>query len=135
VREQLAPVLTAGGRVVRTALQDNPQVTPAEPEPGFGPTYDALAATATTGADGKLRIVVVNRHPDRAVTAKVVPAGFAHTGRATVTTVAGETFTSHNSIEHPDDVRLNRRSATVGAGDFEYEFAAHSVTVLELSRG
>ncbi|WP_145811010.1 hypothetical protein [Kribbella amoyensis] len=135
VREQLAPMLRAGGASVRTSLDGNPQVVPVEPEPGFGPSYDALTATATVGADGKLRIVVVNRHPDQAVTAKVVPAGYRHTGQAKVSTIAGEDFTSFNGIENPDDVQLEHSTAKAGSGDFEYSFAAHSVTVLELSKG
>jgi alpha-N-arabinofuranosidase len=134
VREQLASMLRAGGRSVRTTLYDNPQITPVEPEPEFGTSYDALTATAAVGADGNLRIVVVNRHPDQAVTAKVVPAGFRHAGQAAVSTIAGDEFTSYNGVDNPDDVQLERSSVTVGADDFEYEFAAHSVTVLELPR-
>jgi alpha-L-arabinofuranosidase len=134
VREQLAPVLRAGGRSVRTTLYENPQVTPVEPEPEFGTSYDALTATAAVGADGNLRIVVVNRHPDQSVTAKVVPAGFRHTGQAAVSTIAGDDFTSYNGVDNPDDVQLERSGVTVGADDFEYDFAAHSVTVLELPR-
>ncbi|NIK58486.1 hypothetical protein [Kribbella shirazensis] len=132
VREQLAPVLRAGGRSVQTSLFENPQVVPVEPEPAFGTSYDALAATAMVGADGNLRVLVVNRHPDQAVTAKVVPAGFRHTGRVAVSTVAGEDFTSYNGIGNPGDVQLERTTAHVGADDFEHTFPAASVTVLEL---
>ncbi len=133
VREQLSPVLEAGGLAVRTTVGENPQVTPVEPEPEFGDGYDALAATASTGADGNLRVVVVNRHPDQAVTAQVVPAGYRHTGTAKVSTVAGEDFTSFNGIENPDDVRLEHTTVQTGRDAFAYTFPAHSVTVLELT--
>jgi len=130
VREQLKPVLNASGSVVQTAVRENPLVTPVEPEPEFG-TYEALVSSAMVGADGRLRLVVVNRHPDQPVNAQIALDGFLHSGQAAVSTVAGEHFTSFNSIEHPDDVRIERSTVSL-AQSFSYRFPAHSVTVLEL---
>lgn len=132
VREQLKPVLASGGSVVRAAVRDNPRVTPVEPEPAFG-DYEALVSSAMLGRDGKLRIIVVNRHPDADLAAEVVTDGFRHGPEAAVSTVTGADFTSYNSLEHPDDVRIVRSTAPVGEAAFRYHFPAHSVTVLELA--
>ncbi|MDO0930214.1 hypothetical protein QQY66_00195 [Streptomyces sp. DG2A-72] len=45
--------------------------------------------------------------------------------------MAGASFTSYNSGEHPDDVRLAQSTAEVPSGRFEHSFPAASVTVLE----
>ncbi|MGH3655030.1 MAG: hypothetical protein ACRDUA_00070 [Micromonosporaceae bacterium] len=132
VREQLKPVLRAGGSVVSATVRENPQVSPVEPEPEYG-DYDALVGSAMLGEDGQLRLIVVNRHPDQAVEARVVPAGFRHAGEVSVSTVAGDDFTSYNSIEHPNDVRIERSVVSAGSTAFGYRFPAHSVTILDLS--
>lgn len=52
----------------------------------------------------------------------VVPAGFRHGSDARVSTVAGAEFTSFNSLDHPDDVRLERTMLDVGRGTFWVTF-------------
>jgi alpha-N-arabinofuranosidase len=131
-REQLKPLLAAGGTTVRTTVADNPQLAPEQPKPGWG-TYDVLAASASTGQDGALRIVVVNRHPTESVTARVAPNGFAHQENVAVSTVAGDSFTDHNSSEHPDDIRIVESTTTTGTDEFDYTFSPASITVLTLA--
>jgi alpha-N-arabinofuranosidase len=130
-------LLDRGGTVVRNAVHDNPVVR-TEPT-AVGSRYDALVTTAALNADGGLAILVVNRHPSADVVAKVVPAGYRHTGEATVSTVLGhhddpsrESFESHNSLDHPDEVRLHRTRTTVGSTSFTMTFPKHSVTLIEL---
>lgn len=131
-REQLKPVLAAGGATLRTTVTANPQIAPEQPKSGWG-SYDALASSASIGDDGALRVVVVNRDPTQPVAAQVVANGFPHADRVAVTTVAGDSFTDFNSIAHPTDVQVVSGSTTVGAGGFSYEFPAASVTVLQLT--
>ncbi len=132
VREQLKPVLDAGGSSVRTTVRDNPEVTPYEPEPAFG-TYDALVGSASIGKDGRMRIIVVNRDPEQAVTAQVAPAGFRHASEVAVSLVAGDDYTSFNGVENPDDITIERSVVETGSRAFHHRFPAASVTVLELS--
>lgn len=131
-REQLKPVLAAGGNTLRTSVSGNPRITPEQPKPGWG-TYGALVSTASVGDDGSLRIVVVNRHPTEAITARVVPDGFAHEETAALTTVAGESYTDYNSSEHPDTIQVVESTISTGAGEFDHLFPAASITVLELA--
>jgi alpha-N-arabinofuranosidase len=130
-------MLDGGGHVVAHSVKENP-VIEAEPT-AFGSQYEALATTAVLGSDGGLVILVVNRHPTSDVTAQVVPAGFRHSGTATVSTVIGEnddpnreSYESHNSINHPDEVQLNRAVQLVGNAAFPMTFPKHSVTLIEL---
>ncbi|GAB3433901.1 hypothetical protein [Flindersiella endophytica] len=130
-REQLKPVLAAGGTTVRTNASGDPQLAPEQPKPGWG-TYGALASSASVGDDGVLRIVVVNRHPTEALTARIAPEGFAHKENVALTTVAGSSFTDYNSSEQPDHIQVADSTLTTGTGEFDYAFPAASVTVLEL---
>lgn len=131
-REQLKPVLAAGGNTVKANVSGNPQLTPEQPKPGWG-TYGALTSSASVGDDGGvLRIVVVNRHPTHAITARVAPEGFVHKENVALTTVAGSSFTDYNSSEQPGDIQVRDSALATGKGEFDYAFPAASVTVLEL---
>lgn len=130
-REQLKPVFAAGGTTVTSTVADNPQIAPEQPKPDWG-TYSALATSASVGDDGKLRVVVVNRHATEAISAEVVPDGFAHSGSVAVTTVGGGAFTDYNGIENPNDVQIEPSSISVGSGSFSYEFPPASITVLTM---
>jgi len=132
MREQFQPLVDGGGVTVSTTMQNNPQIAPvAASDAPFG-TYSALAATAAVGADGVLRIAVVNRDAGRAVTAEVVPAGYEHSGQALVSTVAGQEITSYNGPDRPDAVGIQRAQQTLDGNAFSYTFPAHSTTVIEL---
>ena len=137
VRQALVPLLEGGGTVARNAVHDNPVVR-TEPT-AVGSQYDALVTTAVLDANGGLALLVINRHPSSDVVARVIPAGYRHTGEATISTVIGhhddpsrESFESHNSVDHPDEVRLHRTTATVGSTSFTLTFPKHSVTLIEL---
>lgn len=131
-REQLKPVLSAGGATVKSVVADNPQIAPEQPKPDWG-SYAALATSASVGDDGKMRVAVVNRHATEAVSAEVAPAGFTHSEEVAVTTVAGDSFMAYNGIENPDDIKIEPSTVNVGSGSFSYEFPPASVTVLELT--
>ncbi|HEY8456006.1 MAG TPA: hypothetical protein VIL34_10445 [Actinopolymorphaceae bacterium] len=130
-REALRPMFDGGGYVVANRVLENP--TEATEPTNFGSSYPALASTATVDRDGRLLIAVVNRDSTDPVTARVVPAGYRHDGTVAVSTVAGEHFTSFNSIEHPNDVVIDRAELQVGGGSFAYTFPPASVTLLQLT--
>lgn len=139
VRESLRPVVQGGGHVVSHTIIQDPQVL-ADPT-AYGNSYQSLLMTATVDEHGELHVVVVNRDPEKAVTATVVPAGFPHAATVSVATVAGSNtdparagFESFNSIDHPDEVRVQSGSVEAGHGAFRYTFPAHSVTILGIPR-
>lgn len=138
VRQALAPVVQGGGTVVGNRVVNNP-LQPTEPT-ALGSSYPALLTTATVDRQGRLHVVVVNRQPYDAVTARVVTGDFAHASTAAVSSVVGansdpnrEGFESHNSLTHPDEVSLSSTNEQVGPGSFRHTFPAHSVTVLTLA--
>lgn len=133
MREQWAPLVHGGGDTVTTSVDDNPMITAIDPPTGPD-RYPALVSTAAVGRDGKLRIAIVNRHPDTAITTKIVPAGYSHRGDATVTTVAGDSYLSYNSVDDPDAVGIETAQVDIGRGAFEINVAAHSSTIITLSR-
>lgn len=132
IREQLKPMTSAGGTTVSTQIHRNPRISPIESVPGFG-GYSALVASGAIGEDGRLRIMVVNRQASATVKARVLPAGFPHTGSVEVTQVTGDHVTSFNSIDHPRDVRIATSEVHLDDQAFAYAFPAHSVTLLTLS--
>lgn len=138
VRTALRGFVEGGGVVIDHQVKENP-VVPTEATDG-GSAYDALVVTASRGADGHLRIVVVNRDPERDHAAQVVPAGFPHGPAADLTTVQGantdpdrESFESHNSLDHPAEVTATSESRRVGPGSFALTFPRHSMTILRLA--
>lgn len=127
-REQLRPVVHGGGYVVLNQVHGNPAVT-AQPTP-LGSPYPALTTTAPLDRDGVLNIVVVNRSPQSAVTARIVAAGFARRSPVEVAVVSGASFASFNCADHPEDVAIERSRLT--GRELLWSFAAHSVTVIRL---
>lgn len=132
IRQQWSGLVHGGGNTLPATITGNPTIPAVDPP--AGPTsYPALVATAAIGADGRLRIAVVNRDPEHAVTARVVTSAYPHRATAAVTTVAGADMTSYNSVDNPDAVTIIGSRATVGNGSFSYAFPSHSSTMITLS--
>ncbi|MGH3658179.1 MAG: hypothetical protein ACRDUA_16110 [Micromonosporaceae bacterium] len=109
-------------------VSNNPDVAAAV-DPG---AYQALVVTAARRADGGLDLFVVNLHPSDAVSTKVL-TGLSGSGTATVTEVNGDDFTSYNSADQPDAVRLLRGEIEVSDGSFRHGFPPHSVSIVRLA--
>jgi alpha-N-arabinofuranosidase len=137
VRQALRAFVQNAGHVVAHHVDRNPVVS-AEPT-ALGSSYDALAVTSALGADGRLRVVVVNRDPEHDLTVTVAPASFQHARVATVGRVIGSnddpnraSFESHNALSHPLEVVLDSVRQDVGHGAFSLAVPKHSVTVVTL---
>ncbi|HUS66683.1 MAG TPA: hypothetical protein VMZ28_19235 [Kofleriaceae bacterium] len=129
-REALAPVFADGARWTASRVEDNEIVTV-----GAEGDWPVLVAGATTGADGALRIVVVNRRMNQAQAARVVPEGFVHGATVEVTLVRGDSFKSYNDGEPgggDDSVEITTDTIEVDAASFDHSFPAASVTLLTL---
>ena len=130
VREALAPAFAAGSRWTASRV-DDPVVVTVAPEGG---SFPALVVGATTGADGALRIAVVNRHAASVQTARVDASGFVHGATVEVTTVSGASFGSYNDGPGPgdDSVDITTSTRQVETATFDHDFPAASVTLLTL---
>ena len=127
-RQALSPMFSAGGAVLRTRVVRNRVVRPAVTAPE---SYPVLTVGATR-AEGAVHLVVVNRHPSDALTARVRLDGRRARGGASVRTVAGRSFASWNRPDSPPSVVLRTRSRRVGTTGFTHRFPAHSTTVLRI---
>jgi len=128
-REALAPLFAAGSLWTRSDVEGQLRV-----DAGDQGAWPVFQVGATTGPDGALRIVVVNRHMEAAETAEVVPIAFTRGAAIEVTTVAGASFTSYNDGDGPgdDSVAITRSTLEVDSETFTWEFPAASITVFTL---
>jgi alpha-L-arabinofuranosidase len=98
----------------------------------LGP-FSLLDATATCDeAAGALTLAVVNRDADRSYTATIDLGEARPTGGVLVSEVTGPDVTAINSFEHPDTVGVRERRVETVDGRLDYEFPAHSLTVLRV---
>lgn len=139
LRAALSPMVEARGSVVGHEVRENPEVTTAPT--ALGASYPALVTTASRGADGRLRVLVVNRDPARDLPAQLVAPGFQRSGDVEVVRVVGtnadpgrESFESHNAATHPQEVTSSREVRSVpGSGAVALTFPRHSVTLVTLA--
>jgi alpha-N-arabinofuranosidase len=98
----------------------------------MGP-FELLDATATRDAAAQeLTLAVVNRDRDRAIPTTIqLQDATAATG-VVAYEVNGADPSVVNSFEQPEAVAVQERRLDVGGQRFEYEFPAHSVTLLRL---
>ena len=96
------------------------------------PYLDALALLSDDG--GQLVLLVVNRHPDRAIPARLRLHGFALDPTVRVETIRGTGMLDHNTWQEPDRVSLKATTSRLGGPRPAYPFEPCSVTALSLSR-
>ncbi len=98
----------------------------------LGP-FKLLDAVATCDAGGRqLTLAVVNRDHDRGHAATIELVGVAATGGVLASEVNGPDVRATNSFEHPRLVDVRELRLDLAGPRFEYEFPAHSVTVLRM---
>jgi alpha-N-arabinofuranosidase len=114
-----------GTRPVSSVVAGNPDAT------GTG-AYAALRVLATRDSDGSVRLLVVNRDRERAVTAGIELPDAPAPAVVTLHTLNGPDISSYNRAADPDAVRVTTE-VTSSDGELSHEFAAHSVTLVEIS--
>ncbi|GAA1022418.1 hypothetical protein Aple_075730 [Acrocarpospora pleiomorpha] len=116
-----------------------------------GPTYNApalgnlparanipmLDITSTRSADGtKLYISVVNRDPSAVQTSTINLTGAGTIGStATVNTVNSAAYLDQNTWQNPTLIQTTTSTITGVGASFDYNFPAHSYTVLTIDIG
>ncbi|MEU8824782.1 hypothetical protein [Streptomyces sp. NPDC048636] len=133
LREQLKDVFQRGGKVVDSKVNDNVGV--ATRKTPLGAAYEALVTTATIDRDGALNVLVVNRSPDKDITAHVAADDFTPAETVEVTVVAGRTYHDFNSEERPDAIKIEKSRAKVKDKTLDWAFKAHAVTLLRFAAG
>jgi alpha-N-arabinofuranosidase len=104
-----------------------------------GPGYDSASAgrmpyldiCATLGS-GRLAIGVVNRHRDKALGAQFEVVGAKPARAGKVFTINGPSPDAANSFEQPNVVATAARDYADFSAQFNFEFPAHSVTMLDI---
>lgn len=100
----------------------------------LGP-FQVLDVSATRDADGRRVVVsVVNRSPDKAVTADIQFGDAKPVGEIVSRLVTGESVTVQNSFERPDAVTVEESKVPASA-PLRYEFPPHSYTQLDIHIG
>ncbi len=98
----------------------------------LGP-FSLLDASATWDpATGQLTLAVVNRDRERSHLATIDLGGATVTGGLLVSDVTGPDVGAVNSFERPDVVCVQERRREVGGATLDYDFPAHSLSVLRM---
>jgi len=93
------------------------------------PALDIVATTLST--DSSLRLSIINRHPNQAVTLQLATAGYSSARLHSVTAPSKD---SYNDIDRPNEVRVSEVVPTFSTGDnLTLQIDPHSVNVLVLS--
>jgi alpha-N-arabinofuranosidase len=99
----------------------------------LGP-FPLLDAVATCDAPGRaLTLAVVNRDRDRPHAATVDLGAARLEGPVLAAEVNGPSVAAQNSFEQPRTVDVHEHRLAAAGSRFDYEFPAHSVTVLRLA--
>jgi alpha-N-arabinofuranosidase len=97
----------------------------------LGP-FKLLDVAATRDPDGtRCALMVVNRDPDAAVTARIDLGGMT-AGQVTSHLVHGPNPQAMNSFDAPEEVTVLTKQAAGNGSELEHEFPPHSFTVLQL---
>lgn len=119
-----------GSEQVAVKMLSNPQRIPTNHD---NKAYPALRVVVAKGNNGKyLTLIVVNRDPKQNITTSIRIKQYHHRTDAMVWTINGTTVTSFNDPTHPKGVWLGKNQIQLGKSQFEYTFAAHSVTAIKL---
>jgi alpha-N-arabinofuranosidase len=115
-----------GGEVVKT-LTTSPLVV-------FNPQLAALDAVATLSADRHtLDLAVVNRSQSNAVSAEVhLSSWVLGSGEVQAYELNGKSWDASNPYASTENVNIRQRSIKISRATFQYNFPAHSATVLEV---
>ena len=85
-------------------------------------------------AKDRLVIIGINRHHAHDLPTSISIEDFAPAATARVFELNGSSHSAHNDFNTKDNVKIQEKEFTSVSSDFIYNFPAHSVTVLILTR-
>ena len=127
-REAVRPMFRRGGAVLSSGVLRNPW----RPVPRTSDGYRALDVVATRTPTGDVLVLVVNRLPTRAVTARLSVRGFRGSGRGAVRRVVAPDFDAWNPPGARPQVRLSISYRPIAPASSVHRFAPASTTLLVL---
>ncbi len=127
-REAVKPMFRSGGRLLASRVLSNPVRSVTR----LGRSYQALDVASTRTPDGDVLVLVVNRLPTRAVTARVALRGFRGSGGMVVRRVLVPSFTAWNPPGRRPQVRLQVSHRRVDPTSVVVRFGPASTTLLRL---
>lgn len=90
-------------------------------------------ASVTIDRDAKkIAIAVSNAHPEEAATFKCWIPGVTLVEKGIMQTVNGDSISSYNDIDHPDDIKITRSEVNTSGDRCEMTLQPHSVNVITL---
>ena len=98
--------------------------------------YDALTTSVTVDEEtGELYLMVVNRHPEKDITAMINLGGYTIQGDSRIQILNAEDITSCNTPDDPNAITISEYTDSFGVGEssFSFEFPAHSLVAIKLS--
>ena len=81
-------------------------------------------------SERKLYVAVINLHKDSDIKCKINLERCRVKCKADVWELNGENVETYNDIDHPEDVKVVAKHSVTADTRFNYEFPAHSVTIL-----
>lgn len=93
------------------------------------PYLDAVALLDAAGDE--LTLLIVNRHPQSALAARIRLQDFSPAEEALISILSGESFMARNSWQDPKAVSIEEELIPASAS-FDYELLPHSLTVVRL---
>ncbi len=79
-----------------------------------------------------LFITVVNKHKDNSLDTQIILEGFNPHKVAQIYELTHENVLAYNDIHCPDEVKVNQKQIHTAGEQFDYQFPAHSLTVIEI---
>lgn len=92
------------------------------------PTLDAVALA--TEDCNEVTLLVVNRQPTGSLRTDIVLEGFDPARQVLLRSLTGDSFMAQNTLEQPENVRLDERTIRARTGGLTYTFPPHSLTAL-----
>lgn len=114
---------------VAAEIGGNPARTTSE-----GRNLEALVTLATTDAEGRPALLVINRDRRRAVETEVVIDGWQGEGQARIWTLTADSFLDYNTEEHPNRVHVRETLVQGAGGSLLHVFPPHSVTTIRFEK-
>jgi len=94
-----------------------------------------LDVSPTMSTDEKqIALAVVNRHETASIATKVELRRGPLAGNATVYEINGANSSVENSFTSPHNVGTTQKSINISGQEFDYDFPAHSITLIKLQR-
>ena len=96
------------------------------------PYLDAVALINDKA--GEINLILTNRHPEKALTVRIVLHDFNPVETAGVRTLTGDSYMSYNTWKEPGKVKIENSGLKVNGREINYNVPAHSIVLLTFKK-